>query len=225
MTPVPEAVLWDMDGTLIDSEKIWDIGLRELAEQLGGELTQQTRDAVVGSNMDSTMRVIFTSLGLELEPAALEKAAMWLNERTAALFRISLPWRPGAREALESLREHDVPMALVTSTERALTEIALDSIGRSFFAATVCGDEVGGRNKPDPAPYLIAADMLGVPPGRCVAVEDSPLGMRSAVAAGCTVLVVPAEVPIEPGAGWTVRNSLVGVDAFTLGALRAADLG
>ncbi|WP_083753096.1 HAD family hydrolase [Actinosynnema sp. ALI-1.44] len=214
-----------MDGTLIDSEKLWDVGLHELAIQLGGELSQQTRDSVVGSNMDNTMLVIFTSLGVEPDPAAMDKAAQWLTERTAELFRIDLPWRPGAREALESLYEHGVPMALVTSTERTLTEVALDSIGRHFFAATVCGDEVGGRNKPDPAPYLMAADLLGVSAGQCVAVEDSPMGMQSAVAAGCTVLVVPAEVPIAPGAAWIVRDSLVGVDAFTLGALRAADVG
>jgi HAD superfamily hydrolase (TIGR01509 family) len=216
---VPDAVLWDMDGTLIDSEKLWDIGLRELAEQLGGELDAKTRNAVVGSNMDNTMLVIFTSLGLEPEPAAMEKAAQWLNERTASLFRTGLPWRPGAREALESLQAHGVPMALVTSTERALTELALDSIGRSYFAATICGDEVDGRNKPDPTPYLMAASMLGIPASRCVAVEDSPMGMQAAVAAGCTVLVVPAEVPIAPGEGWIVRESLVGVDAYTLGSL------
>ncbi|WP_209648564.1 HAD family hydrolase [Kibdelosporangium banguiense] len=208
-----------MDGTLVDSEKLWDIGLRELAEQLGGELDARTRDAVVGSNMDNTMLEIFTSLGLDPEPAAMEKAATWLTERTASLFRNGLPWRPGAREALESLQAHDVPMALVTSTERALTELALESIGRAFFSATICGDEVDGRNKPHPAPYLMAADLLGVPATRCVAVEDSLLGMQSAVAAGCTVLVVPAEVPIPPGEGWTVRESLVGVDAYTLGAL------
>ncbi|MFD1049663.1 HAD hydrolase-like protein, partial [Kibdelosporangium lantanae] len=87
---LPEAVLWDMDGTLIDSEKIWDIGLRELAVQLGGELTQRTRDAVVGSNMDNTIREIFTSLALELDPAAMEKAGQWLNERTAELFRLGV---------------------------------------------------------------------------------------------------------------------------------------
>lgn len=225
MTELPEAVLWDMDGTLIDSEKLWDVGLRELAVRLGGELSDETRDAVVGSNMGNTMRVIFTSLGVRPEQAAMDEAAQWLSERTAELFRVDLPWRPGAREALESLRAHGVPMALVTSTERALTEVALDSIGRRFFAVTVCGDEVGGRTKPDPAPYLKAAGMLGVSAARCVAVEDSPMGLRSAVAAGCTVLAVPAEVPIAPGGDWTIRESLVGVDAFTLGALRTGARG
>jgi HAD superfamily hydrolase (TIGR01509 family) len=219
VTRVPEAVLWDMDGTLIDSEKLWDIGLHELAGQLGGSLTDETRDAMVGSNMDNTMVLMFAELGLEPEPAAMQKAGIWLSERTAELFREGVPWRPGAREALESLRSHGVPMALVTSTERSLTEIALDSIGRDFFAASVCGDEVGGRNKPDSTPYLKGAELLGIPPARCVAVEDSLMGMQSAVTAGCTVLVVPAEVPILPGEGWTVRDTLVGVDAHTLGAL------
>jgi HAD superfamily hydrolase (TIGR01509 family) len=208
-----------MDGTLIDSEKLWDIGLHELAEQLGGSLSEETRNAVVGSNMDNTMLVMFTALDLDPDPTAMEKAGNWLSERTAELFRTGVPWRPGALQALESLRAHNVPMALVTSTERSLTEIALESIGRSFFAATVCGDEVDGRNKPDPAPYLMGASLLGIPADHCVVVEDSRMGMQSAVSAGCTVLVVPAEVPIPPGEGWTVRESLVGVDAYTLGAL------
>jgi HAD superfamily hydrolase (TIGR01509 family) len=219
VTRVPEAVLWDMDGTLIDSEKLWDIGLHELAEQLGGRLSAETRDAVVGSNMDNTMAVMFTALGLDLDPTAMQKAGTWLSERTAELFREGVPWRPGARAALESLRAHGVPMALVTSTERSLTEIALDSIGREFFAASVCGDEVDGRNKPDPTPYLRGAELLGIPANRCVAIEDSLMGMQSAVAAGCTVLVVPAEVPVPPGEGWTIRDSLEGIDAPTLGAL------
>jgi HAD superfamily hydrolase (TIGR01509 family) len=219
VTRVPEAVLWDMDGTLIDSEKLWDIGLRELAEQLGGVLSEQTRAAVVGSNMDNTMLVMFESLGVEPDPAAMEKAGTWLSERVASLFRSRLPWRPGAQSLLDSLQSHSVPMALVTSTERALTELALDTIGRSYFAATVCGDEVDGRNKPDPAPYLKAASMLGIPASRCVAIEDSPMGMRSAVAAGCATLVVPAEVPIPPGPEWTVRESLVGVTPQTLASL------
>jgi HAD superfamily hydrolase (TIGR01509 family) len=208
-----------MDGTLIDSEKLWDISLSELADQLGGSLDDETRAAMVGSNMDRTMHLMFETLGLRPEPAARDKAAAWLTERTAQLFRVDLPWRPGAREALRSLRDHGVTMALVTSTERDLTEQALDSIGREYFTVTVCGDEVDGLNKPHPEPYLRAARMLGVAASDCVAIEDSPMGLRSAVAAGCRVLVVPAEVPVAPGEGWTVRDSLIGVDALTLGAL------
>src|SRR6185312_10445576 len=119
----------------------------ELAEHLGGRLSERTRAEIVGSNVDATLRILFAALGIEPERHALDKAATLLTERTAELFRDELPWRPGAREALLSLRDHGVPMALVTSTERALTELALDTIGREFFQTTVCGDEVEGRNK------------------------------------------------------------------------------
>jgi HAD superfamily hydrolase (TIGR01509 family) len=216
---VPAAVLWDMDGTLIDSEKLWDISLADLAEHLGGRLGEAARRRMVGSNLEATMLIMFEALDLEPEPEALRKAGDWLTERTGELFRDELRWRPGARETLASLRASGVPMALVTSTQRELTEVALGTIGREFFQVTVCGDEVDGRNKPHPEPYLKAARLLGVDPGRCVAIEDSPVGMRSAVAAGCRVLVVPSEVPIPPGPGYLVRDSLAGMDAAAVTAL------
>ena len=219
---MPPAVLWDMDGTLIDSEKLWDISLADLADHLGGGLDADTRASMVGSNMEATVRIMFRALELDPEPQALAKAAYWLTDRTRELFRGELRWRPGARQALASLRAAGVPMALVTSTERALTEVALDTIGRDFFQTTVCGDEVDGHHKPHPRPYLSAARRLGVDPRQCVAVEDSPTGMRSALAAGCRVIVVPSEVPIERGDGWVVRASLVGVDAGTIAAIAAA---
>lgn len=208
-----------MDGTLIDSEKLWDISLADLADHLGGTLTAPARRRMVGSNLEATMLIMFEELDLDPEPESLGKAANWLTERTGELFRDELRWRPGAREALASLRASGVPMALVTSTQRPLTEVALDTIGREHFQVTVCGDEVDGRNKPDPEPYLKAARLLGLDAGACVAVEDSPVGLRSAVAAGCRVVVVPSEVPIPPGEGYVVRESLAGVDAGTLATL------
>jgi HAD superfamily hydrolase (TIGR01509 family) len=110
-------------------------------------------------------------------------------------------------------------MALVTSTERALTEVALDTLGRDFFDVTICGDEVDGQNKPLPEPYLKAARLLGVDPADCVAVEDSPTGSVSAAAAGCAVLVVPCDVDVPIGPGMVHRESLVGVDVPALRAL------
>jgi HAD superfamily hydrolase (TIGR01509 family) len=208
---LPAAVLWDMDGTLIDSEKLWTVALNELAARLGGTLSPATRGTLIGSNMDRTMRVLFGELGLLPEPAALAEAAAWIDRRTAELFATELVWRPGAREALTAVRAAGFPCALVTSTERELTEVALDTIGRDFFQVTVCGDEVDGRNKPLPEPYLRAAALLGVDPRDCVAVEDSPTGATAAAAAGCTVLVVPSEVSVPPGERRVLRDSLVGV--------------
>ncbi|MGW4207393.1 HAD family hydrolase [Lentzea sp. NPDC004789] len=213
------AVLWDMDGTLLDSEKLWDIPLYEYAEKLGGTLSLETRERMVGTNVPTTMRLLFADVGIDPSPEDLVDGAAWISRRTEEVFRAGLPWRPGAAEALRAVRASGVPMALVTSTERALTEVALDTIGRDLFDVTVCGDEVDGLNKPLPEPYLKAARLLGVDPARCVAIEDSPTGVAAAVAAGCTVLVVPCDVEVEPGERRIFRDSLVGVDLEVLKAL------
>jgi len=219
---MPAAVLWDLDGTLLDSEKLWDIPLYELTEKLGGELSLPTRQAMVGTNVKRTLDLIYGEVGIH-DPTEeqLSDGAAWIDRRMAEVFRCALPWRPGARDALATVRAAGLPMALVTSTERNLTEIALDTIGRSLFATTVCGDEVDGLNKPHPEPYLRAAGRLGVDPAACVAIEDSPTGTASAVGAGCTVLVVPCDVPVEPGERRVFRDSLEGLTVADLTALVA----
>ncbi|WP_116109070.1 HAD family hydrolase [Amycolatopsis ruanii] len=219
MTDGLAAVLWDMDGTLVDSEKLWDVALYECAEWLGGTLTTEQRLTLVGSNMDATAGYLLAVTGHEPAAAAIADTGAWIRDRTANLFADELPWRPGAREALTAVRRAGIPSALVTSTERSLTELALDTIGREFFDVTVCGDEVDGLNKPHPEPYLRAARLLGVDPARCVAVEDSPPGTVSAAAAGCVVLVVPNDVTVAPGPRRVFRTSLTGVDADALRAL------
>ena len=211
-----------MDGTLVDSEKIWDIPLYEVTERLGGRLSEDGRARMVGSNMARTVELIFAEVGRPADPDAMRDTARWIRARTAELFAAGLPWRPGAEEALTAVRASGVPMALVTSTERELTELALNTIGRSFFDATVCGDEVDGLPKPHPEPYRRAARMLGVRPTDCVAIEDSPTGTAAAVGAGCTVLVVPCDVEVPPGERRVLRDSLVGVDATVLANLLAA---
>ncbi|NGY60865.1 HAD family phosphatase [Lentzea sp. NEAU-D13] len=215
----PLGVLWDMDGTLLDSEKLWDIPLYEYAEKLGGVLSLETRERMVGTNVPTTMRLLFADVGIEPSAEDLVDGAAWISRRTEEVFRAGLPWRPGAQEALRAVRSSGVPMALVTSTERSLTEVALDTIGRDLFDVTVCGDEVNGLNKPLPEPYLKAARLLGVDAARCVAIEDSPTGVAAAVAAGCTVLVVPCDVEVEAGERRIFRDSLVGVDLDVLKAL------
>ena len=216
----PAAVLWDLDGTLLDSEKLWDIPLYELTEKLGGELSDETRDAMVGTNVMVTLRLIYTEVGIpDPTPDQLADSAAWIDRRMAEVFRQDLPWRPGAADALATVHAAGLPMALVTSTQRDLTEIALDTIGRSHFRVTVCGDEVGGLNKPHPEPYLRACRLLGVGPAACVVIEDSPAGVASAVAAGANVLVVPCEVPVEPGERRVFRDSLEGLTVADLTAL------
>lgn len=215
----PAAVLWDMDGTLLDSEKLWDVPLHEFAEKLGATLPIEVRHAMVGTNVPTTMRMLFGLAGVDPTEEEVRDGAAWIDRRMADLFRTDAVFRPGAPEALRAVRDSGVPTALVTSTARGLAEIALDTIGRGFFDVVVCGDEVGGLNKPLPEPYLKAARLLGVDPRGCVAVEDSPAGVASAVAAGCAVLVVPCDVEVPPGERRVFRDSLVGVDLPVLAAL------
>lgn len=193
------AVLFDMDGTLVDTEKLWDVGLQELYRRHGGELSPTIRDATVGGSAEGVMRIVYADLGLPADPAEMATTAEWLHGYTAELFDQGVPWCAGARELLDALAEAAVPMALVTNTPRALTERALKTIGGQYFSASVCGDEVR-HNKPHPEPYEQAAAFLGLEPVQCLAVEDSVTGTAAAEDAGCPVLVVPNDiaVPMSP---------------------------
>jgi HAD superfamily hydrolase (TIGR01509 family) len=206
----PAAVLWDMDGTLVDSEKVWTISLADTSRWLGGELSAEAREAMVGSNMARSLGLMFDDLGLERDAMRMAQAEQYLTDRTGELFAAGLEWRPGALDALRMVRAAGWPTALVTNTLRSLTENALDSIGREHFTVTVCGDEVP-RGKPDPDPYLRAAELLGVAPESCLAVEDSPTGATAAERAGCAVLVVPCDVAVPPGPRRVHRGSLLGL--------------
>lgn len=213
-------VLWDMDGTLLDSEKLWDIGVRELATELGGRMTDELRHSLIGASGPNALRIVFDGLGLDRDPEAVAAAGRWLEQRVTELFAGPVPWRPGARDALAAVAAAGIPAALVTNTKRSLAELCLDTVGRDWFRVTVCGDEVP-EGKPAPDPYLRAAELLGADPEHCVAVEDSPTGAQSAGAAGCRVLVVPCEIAVPPAPGRVFRESLVGLTVPELHAVLA----
>ncbi|MGV0814716.1 HAD family hydrolase [Mycolicibacterium boenickei] len=215
------AVLWDMDGTLVDSEKLWDISMHALYARMGAVLTPEVRDSTVGGSAETVMRIVFDDIGLDPDPLAMAESAEWLHEYTGELFeQQGLPWRPGAREMLDGLAAAGIPMALVTNTRRDLAEKALNSIGRHYFSVTVCGDEVES-GKPAPDPYLRAADLLGVPAAYCLAVEDSVTGTASAEAAGCPVLVVPNDVEVPRGPLRRHVSSLSQLDVAALAAVHS----
>jgi HAD superfamily hydrolase (TIGR01509 family) len=209
------AVLFDMDGTLVDSEKLWDIAMQQLYAKFGGVMTPEVRAATVGGSAESVIRLVFADLGLPPEPEEMAAVADWLHEITGDLFDAGLPWCAGARELLDELAGASVPMALVTNTRRALTERALNTIGRDYFTASVCGDEVP-RGKPAADPYRQAAALLGLDPAHCLAIEDSVTGTASAESAGCPVLVVPNDVEVPGGPRRRHITSLAGVGAADL---------
>jgi HAD superfamily hydrolase (TIGR01509 family) len=213
-----------MDGTLVDSEKLWDVSMHELYSRLGGVLTQEVRDSTVGGSAEGVMRIVYDDLALQPDSAAMAESADWLHDYTGELFEAGLPWLPGAQELLELLMAEGVPMALVTNTRRQLTERALNSIGRQYFSATVCADEVA-HGKPAPDVYLRAAELLGVPPTACLAIEDSVTGSAAAEAAGCPVLVVPNDVEVPASPRRRRVPTLVGLNPADLRIIHAGLLG
>ena len=210
-----QAVLFDMDGTLVDSEKLWDISLAALYEELGGRLTPEVRASMVGGSAEDTIRTVYTDLGLKQDPLAMAESIRWLHDYTADLFDGGLPWCDGAQDLLEALAAEGTPMALVTNTQRALTERALNSIGKHYFSASVCGDEVP-RGKPAPDAYQRAAALLDLEPSACLAIEDSVTGTAAAESAGCPVLVVPNDVAVPSGPRRRQISSLTEVSVSDL---------
>ena len=209
------AVLWDMDGTLVDSEKLWDIGIQEFYRRHDSELSPEVRASTVGGSAETVIGIVYADLGLDPDPGAMAQTNDWLHAFTGELFEDGLPWCHGARNLLDALAAAGVPMALVTNTRRALTEKALNSIGRHYFSVTVCGDEVTD-GKPAPDPYLRAAELLGMDPGDCLAIEDSVTGTAAAEAAGCPVLVIPNEVEVPGSLRRRQMNTLHGLSVDDL---------
>ncbi len=212
---VLRAVLCDMDGTLVDSEKLWDVAMHALYDRLGGVLTPEIRALTVGGSARDTMCTVYEDLGLPLDPEAMAATTRWMHDYTGELFDAGLPWCDGARELLDELAAAAVPTALVTNTARMLTERALGSIGRHYFAVVVCGDEVA-QGKPAPDPYLRAAQLLQLDTRECLAVEDSPTGAAAAEAAGCAVLVAPNALPVPDGPRRHQVASLAGLSVGDL---------
>lgn len=215
------AVLFDMDGTLIDTEKLWDIALRDLAEHLGGVLTPEARAQIVGTSPAQTMEIFRAALNRPDLDA--DEGNAFLTARMTDLYAAGVPWRPGAPDVIDTVRAAGIATALVTNTSRELVDVVLGSLGPERFDVVVCGDEVA-HPKPHPEPYVTAAARLGADPAACVAIEDSPTGLASARRAGCAVIAIPNDLPLSPDdlVGVTVRTSLLDVDLPLLRRLVAA---
>jgi HAD superfamily hydrolase (TIGR01509 family) len=206
------AVLFDMDGLLIDSEPVWSVAEAELAVRYGAVWDDHIKAECIGTSLPDAVPMMLRYFGVP-DPSAgeLTAAQEWLLARMVELFATALPVQPGALELIDALRAAGVPLALVSSSYRVLVDAALRGIGPERFDFTVAGDEVS-RTKPDPEPYLTAAAALGVDPSACVVFEDAPSGIAAAEAAGCLAIGIPGHARLEATPDRPVLASLADVD-------------
>jgi HAD superfamily hydrolase (TIGR01509 family) len=204
-----KAVLFDLDGLLVDSEPVWYAVEYALVERLGGQWSQEHQAACMGGTIDRSCAYILELTGAE---ASAEEIRDELLGAMAARFAASLPLHVGATELLDELGARGIPLGVVTSSYRVIADTALEAIGRSRFAVVVSGEEVT-HGKPHPEPYLRACEQLDVDPRRVVVLEDAPYGVVAAEAAGCVVVAVPTVAPIEATPSRPVVSSLADIDA------------
>ena len=216
-SPLPAAVLWDMDGTILDTEPIWDVAMDRLAQKHGVEMTPELREATLGNNSVDALTKVYDAALLPESGRDFDGDERWMVDLVMELFDTDLPWRPGAEATLDLLGEADVPMLLVTNTMREIADVAIATIGTGRFVASVCGDEVE-TGKPAPDIYLRAAELAGAHPNSCLAIEDSPTGAAASHAAGIPTLVVPSAAPVPMATRRTFRDTLSGVTLDDLAA-------
>jgi len=214
VTTFPAAVLWDMDGTLVDTEPHWMRAETALVESYGGVWTEADGLTLVGNGLwDSA--AILQARGVELEA---NEIVMWLTNRVQEEVHNGVEWRPGAQSLLRELRAQGIPTALVTSSLRLLAEGVVATMDFLAFDYIVAGDDVS-QNKPHPEPYLKAATLLGVDIADCIAIEDSLPGVASAVASGARAIGVPLHSPLIEDAGYEIWPTLAGRTVADLSAL------
>ena len=182
-----EAVVFDLDGVLLDSEEIWDRAREDLARERGGRWHDQAQRDMMGMSSTEWSRYMSEVIGLPEPPEEINREVV---RRLTGLYREELPAIPGAREAVERLAAR-WPLGLASSSNRELIDLVLQLLGVAhLFTATVSSEEVA-RGKPAPDVYLEAARRLGVDPTAAAAVEDSHNGILSAKAAGMRVIAIP----------------------------------
>jgi HAD superfamily hydrolase (TIGR01509 family) len=217
----PQAVLWDFDGTLADTEPLWIAAEFEVIEgELGKSWSMEHAEKLVGSDLIDSASYILSTIGRS------DLAPIWMVEqllgRVVAQLRTAddLPWRPGALELLAALRDSGMPCALVSASYRVLLDAVLERLPAGSFAVSVGGDEVT-LGKPHPEPYEKACALLGVDARDCLVLEDSATGARSGNAAGAVVVGIPHVVAIPAAPRRVTVPTLVGLDPDGLTALFA----
>jgi HAD superfamily hydrolase (TIGR01509 family) len=204
MAAALQAVMFDMDGLLVDTEPLWFEVECEVMARLGGDWSPADQAKLVGGSLEATLDYLLSKAA---SPVSRDQLAHWLLDgMISRLARSPVRLRPGALDLLAEVTAAGVPHALVTSSEREI----MDAVFRATslrFAVTVCAEDVT-RIKPDPEPYLLGSKLLAADPGGCVVLEDSPNGVAAAEAAGCRVIAVPNVAPVPPAPGRVIVASL-----------------
>jgi HAD superfamily hydrolase (TIGR01509 family) len=184
---MPDAVIFDLDGVLLDSEQLWNRAKEEVVGDTGGNWREEAPRVMMGMSSTEWARYLRNDLGVPLETDEISRRVVAKMEE---LYRAELPLLPGAVDVVHALARR-WPLGLASSSNREIIDLALEVAGLTDdFVATVSSEEVD-RGKPAPDVYLEAARRLGVQPERCAAVEDSHAGLRSAKAAGMRVVAIP----------------------------------
>jgi HAD superfamily hydrolase (TIGR01509 family) len=213
-----EAVVFDLDGVLLQSEEVWDAVRERYVREAGGRYDDEVQRAMMGMSAPEWSRYLHEEAGVLEDPEDINRDVV---ERMLEAYRRELPLLPGAVEAVRRTAE-SFPLALASSSNREIFEAVLDLAGiAGCFSATVSSEEVA-RGKPAPDVYLEAARRLGVEPERCAAVEDSHAGIRSAKSAGMRVIAIPnASYPPDDEALALADTVAPSLEALTVEVLRA----
>ena len=205
----PAAVLWDMDGTLIDSEHYWLSSEQELAESWGAQWTAEDGEKLIGMSLYESTEIVKEKLGIDISPAEITE--ILTNSVTLKLEK-QIIWRPGVLELMADLQAKGIKTALVTMSMRRMALSVAERLPTGHFDVVVAGDDVT-RGKPHPEPYLRAAELLGVDIRDCVAIEDSLTGLTSAEASGAIAIGVPNIVLLPEQEGRIIWPTLLGLTA------------
>jgi HAD superfamily hydrolase (TIGR01509 family) len=218
---LPAAVLWDLDGTLIDSEHYWMLSEQALASRYPGEWKHEDGLDLIGLALPVSCQIMKERMGIH--DLSIDEIMHELTDGVLANLEREIPWRPGALELLQALNAAGVKQALVTMSMRRMALTVANSFESEIFQIVVAGDDVT-NGKPHPEAYLMAAAALGVNPEYCVAFEDSMNGLRSAEAAGTRAVAVPNMMHIPEQEGRVIWSTLENVELQHLIDLFAAEL-
>lgn len=217
---MPEAILWDMDGTIVDSEEYWINAELELVELFGGTWTHKDGLELVGNGLPLTAAKL-QQHGVKL---SIDEIIQALTNRVLEQLEVAVPWRPGAVELIHQFQLAGIPQALVTMSIERMARAVVAMIPGLPLTQVVAGDNVI-TSKPDPEAYLLGAEKLGVDITKCVAFEDSPSGCQSAYSSGAVTVGVTNLVSLEDISTDVTLDTLVGVTSGQIFELYAAKRG